>query len=262
MEEMMDTIIEFLNDTFGDNYVYVLGIGAIVLFMLIGFLASRKGSKKKEDTNKEEPMANINEINTGEINQVAENLQQQKVEPVDIASAPTSDALVVDKEPVVPVNQEVVPPTNINNVPGGIPQQPSGLNVEPEKPLGNGINQQPLNQNNIGNTEKQDINVADKPQPLRFEDFELSPPSGFSGPIPSVTENKEPVDVQPNALGQDNKPEGMNVNQPMTGSNTFTNVDYHSNIPNASPQNFNDVDILHGEETPVENNENNENKPL
>ena len=59
------------------------------------------------------------------------------------------DALVVDKEPVVPVNQEVVPPTNINNVPGGIPQQPSGLNVEPEKPLGNGINQQPLNQNNI-----------------------------------------------------------------------------------------------------------------
>ena len=54
----------------------------------------------------------------------------------------------------------------------------------------------------------------------------------------------------------------MNVNQPMTGSNTFTNVDYHSNIPNAAPQNFNDVDILHGEETPVENNENNENKPL
>ncbi len=99
----MDRIIEYLNDTLGDNYIYIIGIAAILLFILVGFLASRKDASKKGTFNKE-PMANIDEITTGEINQVANTLDQEKINPVDVVAMPTTDALVVDQEPIVPVS--------------------------------------------------------------------------------------------------------------------------------------------------------------
>ncbi len=109
----MDAIIEFLNDTLGDNYIYIIGIGAIVLFILVGFLASGKGSKRKAK-NQEENMANINEVSTGEITQVSDTLQEGRMNPVDVAGGHTADALVVDKEPVIPVNNEISTDNNFN----------------------------------------------------------------------------------------------------------------------------------------------------
>jgi hypothetical protein len=124
----MEEIFELLNE----YYLYVIGVGLVLIFILIGFLSSKKTGNKKDENAKEEPMANINEVKTGEINQVAENLEQEKIEPVNIEAMPTSDALFVDEGPVVPVIGEVQP------VPGAADNQPETSEeirfVTPNKP--------------------------------------------------------------------------------------------------------------------------------
>jgi hypothetical protein len=110
----MDQVIKFLED----NYFYVAGIGLIIIVILIGFLSSRHKAKKQEEG--EEPMANLNEVNTGEIHQVADTIKQNEMKPVDVAPMPTTDALKVDTEPVAPVMEEakpiVTPPVSpVNN---------------------------------------------------------------------------------------------------------------------------------------------------
>ena len=45
----MDAIVEFLTDTFGDKYIYVIGVAVILLFVLIGILVTKKD--QKEETN-------------------------------------------------------------------------------------------------------------------------------------------------------------------------------------------------------------------
>ncbi|MGI6329410.1 MAG: hypothetical protein ACOXZR_00930 [Bacilli bacterium] len=98
----MDEILIFLSE----NYFYVIGIGLVLIFILIGFLSSRKGAKNKNQNIEQETMANINEVNTGEIDQVAEQLNKQNEGNVERISEVEEDAFKVNEEPAIAVNAE------------------------------------------------------------------------------------------------------------------------------------------------------------
>ena len=272
----MDAIIEYLNDTLGDNYIYIIGIAAIVLFILVGFLASRKGPKKEDVVNKEEPMANINEVSTGEINQVADTLQQGAINPVELNATPTADALVVDKEPVVPVNNEVLPPNNVGNqmvggngmlnnnfgTPGTLNlNKPGELNIKDQDNLVDPRTQAPVSptEGELQNTtmpirpELSEFEKVEKPESLSF-DVSLNP--GLA--TPDAPSEPEPLNLD---LEKKESVEIVDENPPKSEADKPVNVDYTSYVPDKSQhvvQNTED-NILNGEETPVVTEEN---KPL
>jgi len=149
MGNYFDEVVLFLEE----NYVYVIGIGLIIILMLIGFLASRRKNKKTARQN--EGMANINEVSTGSINDVANTLQSDVIQPVDIVSFPENNVkpepqVQVQPEPQVQVQPEapqfeqvpIAPPAESVDV---LESQP---NVTPEPmvtELGSFPTQEPVN---------------------------------------------------------------------------------------------------------------------
>jgi hypothetical protein len=96
----MNDILNFLSD----NYIYVSGVGLIIIIILIGFLASKRKARKVGKDESKETMVNINDVQTGGINQVADSLKKEEEKPVEVTpTVPVQDALVVEQEPVVPV---------------------------------------------------------------------------------------------------------------------------------------------------------------
>lgn len=103
----MDNIINFVMD----NIIYVAGIGLILIIILIGFISSRR-KKKNNGGEEKNTMANLNEVSTGEISQVADVVKQNEMKPVDVAPVvgPTTDALKVEVGPVTPVIADTTRP--------------------------------------------------------------------------------------------------------------------------------------------------------
>lgn len=161
----MNEIMEFLSA----NYLYVMGIGLVLVFILIGFLVSKKedAQKRKKD---QAGMADLNEVSGGEINQVASNLEQQNKEtaigeevnfndqlvngqnqqpisetPVKPAE-PSVDELIADIKPMTQVN--VATSMGLGTAPNIKPQEAEGLTKEPFAPVG-----EVIPNDNIGVTE-------------------------------------------------------------------------------------------------------------
>jgi hypothetical protein len=94
MGDFFDNAVIFLEE----YYVYVIGVGLIIILMLIGFLASRR--KAKKDNNQNGSMANINEVNTGSISDVASTLQSNNVTSVTDVKLPDNNAVVTPQSVV------------------------------------------------------------------------------------------------------------------------------------------------------------------
>ena len=77
MTEILDQIVVFL----GENYVYVIGVSLVLILMILGLIVSKKRAGKEKET---EQMANINEVETGDIKEVANTIQNNVVPPVDM----------------------------------------------------------------------------------------------------------------------------------------------------------------------------------
>lgn len=102
----MDTIVSFLEE----NYFYVAGIGLIIIIMLIGLISSSRKARKAKALNNSDQMANIDEVKTGGIDQVAEQFKGTEVESADVAS------ISVESEPVVePVQEDLMQPMSSIN---------------------------------------------------------------------------------------------------------------------------------------------------
>lgn len=86
MGDFFNEIVIFLEE----YYVYVIGVGLILVLMLVGLLASRK--KAKKGAQNEEPMANINEVNTGSINDVADTVQNDAMQPTNVVTFPEDNS--------------------------------------------------------------------------------------------------------------------------------------------------------------------------
>jgi type II secretory pathway pseudopilin PulG len=99
MGDFFDNAVIFLEE----YYVYVIGVGLIIILMLIGFLASRR--KARKDNNQSDSMANINEVNTGSIHDVASTLQSNNVTSVTDVKLPDNNA-VVTPQPVAASGEE------------------------------------------------------------------------------------------------------------------------------------------------------------
>jgi hypothetical protein len=76
MGDFLNNVVIFLEE----YYVYVIGVGLIIILMLIGLLTSKK--KAKKSTTDGSTMANINDVNTGSINDVANTIQGNTTQPV------------------------------------------------------------------------------------------------------------------------------------------------------------------------------------
>lgn len=243
----MDMIFEYLNNTLGDNYIYIIGIGAILLFILVGFLAGRKDSPKQKPL-KAESMANINEIKTGEINQVAANLNQEKIDPIDIVESPTTDALVVDQEPIVPVSGGPLSEDQVNlttDTPGTLRLDAFAqtTNVSDENLVTPGM--QAPNESQSRETESNQIsdvsklNNFEKPafkKPLNVDDL-LGKMENTSSVVP---DSAPEVQSQPEII------DVVNESNPSINTMENANVDYNPYISetpiNAQPVNENLVE--------------------
>ncbi len=129
MGEFLDEVVIFLEE----YYVYVIGVGLIIILMLIGLIASRRKARKA--TNAEDKMANINDVSTGSINDVANTLQNNNMQPVDTVMAPVNNAPMADTgQPVANDVMNEVPISPVAPEMGPIPT-PENVVVEPISPF-------------------------------------------------------------------------------------------------------------------------------
>ncbi|HHX16659.1 MAG TPA: hypothetical protein GX725_01925 [Mollicutes bacterium] len=135
MGNILDEVVLFLED----NYVYVIGVGLIIILMLIGFLASRKKGRKVAKEN--EGMVNFNEVNTGSINDVANTIQSDVMQPIDIASFPQNETAV---QPDAPQFEQAAPMAAPENVEQNLTQStvaPEPI-VAPEHPVSPAVSEE------------------------------------------------------------------------------------------------------------------------
>lgn len=128
MGDLFNEIVIFLEE----YYVYAISVGLIIILMLIGFLASKRKARKNHAA--DESMANINDVTTGSINDVANALQSDVMQPVDVVTfaedtnvAENNDATsntetvdvapatVVESPTIEPVAPVVTPVSSITN---------------------------------------------------------------------------------------------------------------------------------------------------
>lgn len=170
MGDIFNEIVIFLEE----YYVYVIGVGLILVLMLVGLLASRKKAKKGDQNN--ETMANINEVKTGSINDVAATVQNDVMQPTDVvtfseekpsetteqpanASIPTEPQAAPEVAPspnpepaATPVDNPIenVMPTN-NVEPSPIEEErPINENAQETIPMFNATNTIPTNEGALG----------------------------------------------------------------------------------------------------------------
>jgi hypothetical protein len=266
----MNEIIEFLNE----NYWYVMGIGLVLVFILIGFLVSNKGGSKK-NKKEEETMANINEVKTGEINQVASNLDQQNVQPMNNTGVneplvngqnqmPVQDNIKANPEPMADIN----PIPQVNEMPevGTTPVQDSGVqNIEPvdigssltndallvEKepvtPVMAESNSEPKIPNNeINNEQSINLNPIQNEEPTSIENVLSN--NDVQNNVTSQSEDISAVDNVQNDIAPPTEEISTVGN---AQNNEQSTIDYVSYVPDNSNQTSND-NILNGEETIIE----------
>ena len=107
--------------------------------MLIGFLASRKKGRKVAKEN--EGMVNFNEVNTGSINDVANTIQSDVMQPIDIASFPQNETAV---QPDAPQFEQAAPMAAPENVEQNLTQStvaPEPI-VAPEHPVSPAVSEE------------------------------------------------------------------------------------------------------------------------
>jgi hypothetical protein len=125
MGDFLNQVVSFLEE----YYVYVIGVGLIIILMLIGFLSSKKKDKNKVDKN--ETMVNINEVNTGSISDVASTLQGVNVmQPIDVVTFNNESAPVTEVAPEA--DDEVL--EVLDTAPIATPVEPIAMPVEPIAP--------------------------------------------------------------------------------------------------------------------------------
>lgn len=200
----MDEILNFLNE----NYLYVTGIGLVLVFILIGFLASKKGSQGK---NKEGEMVNIDDVETGEINQVASEIEQTQVDFNEQLVSGQNQRLVNENKAPTDYNLDDIKPMPQVDVGGGVVPNLGG-----EEP-------KPLVAETIGELPSNDA--------LLVEEEPITPVGGGFNPAPAPNISAEPVDVNqvPNDLGTPIKEEISNKNFEEV-------VDYVGYVPDKSDQ--------------------------
>jgi len=110
MGDFFNEVVIFLEE----YYVYVIGVGLIIILMLIGLLASKR--KARKEAHAEGTMANINDVNTGNINDVADTLQNNVMQPVDVVTFPESNAPAVSEETIAPSTPEVASTPAVESV--------------------------------------------------------------------------------------------------------------------------------------------------
>lgn len=107
MGDFFNEVVIFLEE----YYVYVIGVGLILVLMLVGLLASKR--KARKETKSEDSMANINDVNTGSINDVANTLQSDVMQPVDVVTFLEEKPSVISNESVAPIVPEAVPTSSM-----------------------------------------------------------------------------------------------------------------------------------------------------
>lgn len=126
MGDFFNEIVSFLEE----YYVYAIGVGLIIILMLIGLLASRR--KARKNAKNEGTMANINDVNTGSINDVANTLQSNVMQPVDVVTSPVNAAPVVNEQPAVSNMMNEVPASPVTPE---VTSAPTSMNAEPMAPV-------------------------------------------------------------------------------------------------------------------------------
>jgi FtsZ-interacting cell division protein ZipA len=135
MGNILDEVVLFLED----NYVYVIGVGLIIILMLIGFLASRKKGRKVAKEN--EGMVNFNEVNTGSINDVANTIQSDVMQPIDIASFPQNETAVQPDAPQFEQAAPMAAPENVEQILTQSTVAPEPI-VAPEHPVSPAVSEE------------------------------------------------------------------------------------------------------------------------
>jgi hypothetical protein len=188
MGDFFNEVVIFLED----NYVYVIGVGLIIILMLIGLLASRR--KARKNAKEEEPMANINEVNTGSINDVANTLQSDVMQPVDVVTFPENNEPIVKEVTPQPIAPEVPSTPVYNSV------------VEPVTPIVNEpsfVNQttEPLTNTSTYNSTVEPIVDAYKPveevKPVADDDFDKTKIIDFAPLQPTTPSDTREDNVVP-----------------------------------------------------------------
>lgn len=211
MGDFYDSFVLFLDE----NYVYVIGVGLIIILMLIGFLASRKKTKK-QPTNTGEQMANINDVNTGSINDVASNLQNDSTQLANVEPFPATIDPVA-QQPVTPTVSEPVisEPTSpsVSSFPEPAPS-PATPTVTPEvTPV-------------VAPTPNDEVNVVTPPAEDKFQKTEVIDFSSLASvnPTPTApTTSEEPkVDVVPPFVVDKSQYNGTNNETDLLNGETST----------------------------------------
>jgi hypothetical protein len=159
MGDFFDNAVIFLEE----YYVYVIGVGLIIILMLIGFLASRHKVKKD---NHNGTMANINEVTTGSINDVANTIQGNNIEPVDVTTL-SNDVPVSSSQVTSNDETEVLETGSVTNT-----DSFSNTNMQNVEPANNDIATSPIeevkpnDEDNFNKTEVIDFSALSKPEPI------------------------------------------------------------------------------------------------
>lgn len=119
MGDLFNEIVIFLEE----YYVYAISVGLIIVLMLIGFLASKRKTRKSQST--DESMANINDVTTGSINDVANVLQSDVMQPVDVVT-------FVEDTNVAQNNDATSNTETVDVVPAAVVESPT---IEPVAPV-------------------------------------------------------------------------------------------------------------------------------
>lgn len=145
MGDFLDQVVIFLEA----YYVYVIGVGLIIIFMLIGYLSSKRKERKKEKQSS--TMANINDVKTGSIDEVASTLNSDLMKPVDVAALSGNPSVVTNETPATPMASVATPVAAVEPiivtdamatplvVETPKPEAPTISVVEPELPKSNVI---------------------------------------------------------------------------------------------------------------------------
>ncbi|MFA5407484.1 MAG: hypothetical protein WC343_01785 [Bacilli bacterium] len=184
MGDILNAVVLFLEE----YYVYVVGAGLIIVLMLIGLLTSKR--KARKNAKADEAMANINDISTGSINDVASVIQSNTIQPVDITNLPDETVKPVAADPVAPIATPISNPINVANT-GVI-----------DTPINNTIKEEPI---------KIDNEDFDKTEIIDFSSFNTGKPvepkvDNFTPFVTDKSQNNGENDI---LNGEDSHTEGL-----------------------------------------------------
>jgi len=262
-----------IKDFLIENYIWILVVILLSIVTIIGFLADKKKSGKKEKNEK----SNVGAMNQPQMNQPMMNYQQQGQAPINYQPVENNPNMQVSNPQPMngPLNFQLPPNTNIqpvnqtmnqmvNNPVSQEPQQPNNQVVEPNpinipvNPMMNNIPQDTIGMNNPQPVES--INPVNQiptepmyqplseqtphfaPRDVTPEPIAPSQPSPIDIPIinnPQPMTNSasmvQPINMNPNMQPMNQVPANENIGQ-MQSQNMNINMQPNNNLPNGYPQ--------------------------